>query len=131
MDSILNICRRLFRRRQHQRFAVRSGTFVIVSPATDPDREVKVQIVDVSMGGAAFIYQGSPADLEETGFLKMFAQTPDADRTQFQTVSDIPVLGDAQTAEPFRRRRVKFMWMGVLRKAELGEFVKEFGICKK
>jgi len=130
MAGILNYFRRLFRRRRHQRFAVQSGTFVIVSPATDPEREMRVQIVDVSMGGAAFIYQGSPEDLEETGFLKMFAKTPAADRTQFQTVSDIPLPGDARTEEPFRRRGVKFMWMGILGKGELAEFVREFGICK-
>src|SRR4030042_1628627 len=130
MASILKYLRRLFRRRQYQRFAVRSGTFVIVSPATDPDREMRVQIVDVSRGGAAFIYQGSREALEESGFLKMIADTPNSDRTQFQTVSDISAPGDAQTMGPFRRRGVKFMWMGVLGKGELVEFVKEFGICK-
>lgn len=87
MAGILNYFRRLFRRWRHRRFAVQSGTFVIVSPATDPDPEIKVRIVDVSLGGAVFIYQGPPADLEETGFLKMFAKTPNADRMQFQTVS--------------------------------------------
>src|SRR4030042_5293757 len=126
MASILNFCRRLFRRRQYQRFAVRSGTFVIISPTTDPDREMRVQIVDVSRGGAAFIYQGSREDLEESGFLKMFAETPRANRTQFQTVSDIQAPGAALTTAPFRRRGVRFMWMGIMGKGELGEFVKEF-----
>ena len=131
MDSILNYCRRLFKARQHQRFAVQSGTFVIVSPATDPEQERKIQIVDVSHGGAAFIYQGPPTELEDTGFLKMFAETPNSDRTQFHTVSDIPAPGCEQTEEPFRRRGVKFMWMGLLGKEELGEFIKEFTICPK
>src|SRR4030042_812147 len=131
MASFLNFCRRLFKTRQHQRFAVQSGTFVIVSPATDPEQERKIQIVDVSLGGAAFIYQGPRADLEDTGFLKMIAETPNSDRMQFQTVSDIPAPGCAETEEPFRRRGVKFMWMGVLGKKELGKFVKEFTICPK
>ena len=42
--------------------------------------ERKVQLVDISLGGAAFIYRGSPTELEAAGFLKMFAQTPNAGR---------------------------------------------------
>jgi len=131
MANFLNLCRRIFRTRQHQRFAVQSGTFVIVSPVTDPEQERKIQIVDVSHGGAAFIYQGPPTDLEDTGFLKMLADTPNSDRTQFQTVSDIPAPDGAQAEVPFRRRGVKFMWMGVLGKEELNEFIKDFTICPK
>ena len=54
--------------RQHQRFMIPKGTFVIVSPGTD--KEWKVQAIDISHGGLAFIYQGSKEDLETSGALK-------------------------------------------------------------
>jgi hypothetical protein len=129
MASILNFCRRLFKHRKHQRFAVQNGTFVIVSPSTDQER--KVLIADISPGGTAFIYQGSPTELAESGFLKMFDTTPTSDRVEFVTVSDIPIPGSTQTSESFRRRGVKFQWMGVLGKAELRDFIKEFSVCPK
>jgi len=131
MANILNICRRLFKHRQYQRFAVRSGTFVIVSSATDGGVERKVQLVDISLGGAAFIYQGPPKELEAAGFLKMFAETPNAGRVKFETVSDIPAPGSTQTSAPFRRRGVKFAWMGILGKSELKEFLEEYSLCQK
>ncbi len=129
MANILNFCRRLFKRRQHQRYAVQSGTFVIVSPNTE--QEQKVLIADISLGGTAFIYQGSQTELSESGFLKMFATTPNSDRVQFETVSDIPIPGNTKTSESFRRRGVKFQWMGVLGKSELRDFIKEFSVCPK
>ncbi len=131
MVNILNFFRKFFKRRQHQRFAVQSGTFVIVSPATDKDQERRVLIADISLGGTAFIYQGSQTELSESGFLKMFATTPNSDRVQFETVSDIPIPGNTKTSESFRRRGVKFQWMGVLGKSELRDFIKEFSVCPK
>ena len=131
MANIFNFFRKLFKRRQYQRFAVQSGTFVIVSPATDQDQEQRVLIADISLGGTAFIYQGSKAELAESGFLQMFANTPMSDRVQFVTVSDTPVPGNTQKSERFRRRGVKFQWMGVLGNVELRGFIKEFGIGPK
>jgi len=129
MANISNLWRRLFKRRKYQRFAVHSGTFVIVSPAKEEGQGRKVQIVDISLGGAAFIYPGSPSDLEADGFIKMFSKTSDAGKVQFQTVSDIPAPSSEQTEESFRRRGVKFTWMGMVGKAELKDFLKEFGLC--
>ncbi len=131
MVNILNFFRKFFKRRQHQRFAVQSGTFVIVSPATDKDQERRVLIADISLGGTAFIYQGSKKELAESGFLQMFANTPMSDRLQYVTVSDTPVPGNTQTSERFRRRGVKFQWMGIMGNAELRDFIKEFGVCPK
>ncbi len=65
MAGIINYFRMLFKPRRQRRFSVRSGTFVIVSPGTD--QEQRVQLIDISRGGAAFIYQGSPEELRGIG----------------------------------------------------------------
>lgn len=125
MVDILNVCRMLFKRRQHKRYSVQSRTFVIVAPGTDGER--KVQIVDISMGGTAFIYNGRSEELEESGVLNLLVGKTGVEKVNFDTVSDIPVPGDAQPAETLRRRGVKFKWMGVLDKAELTKFIEDVG----
>ncbi len=124
MASILNICRMLFKRRKHSRYNVQDSTFVIVAPG-----EQKVQIIDISMGGAAFIYQGRPEDLEKSGALKLIAKEMSLQKLKFDTVSDIPAPGYAQSLNKmFRRRGVQFKWIGVLEESELNKFIKEVGI---
>ena len=129
MANIINFFRMLFKHRIHQRFTVKSGTFVIVSPGTD--REQRVHVIDISLGGAAFIYQGSKEDLETSGVLKVLAEAPDLAKVNFDTVSDRPSPESLRTSEPFRRRSVKFKWMGVLEQAQLKSFIKEVGIVPK
>jgi hypothetical protein len=129
MANIINFCRMLFKPRMQQRFSVKNGTFVIVSPGTD--KEQRVQIIDISLGGAAFIYQGSPEELEASGILRVLADAPGLAKVNFDTVSDRPTPESSPTSEPFRRRSVKFKWMGVLEKAELKSFIKEAGIAPK
>ncbi len=129
MANIINFFRMLFKHRIHQRFTVKSGTFVIVSPGTD--QEQRVHVIDISLGGAAFIYQGSPEELEASGVLKVLAEAPGLAKVNFDTVSDRPTPGSLQTSEPFRRRSVKFKWMGVLEQAQLKSFIKEVGIAPK
>jgi c-di-GMP-binding flagellar brake protein YcgR len=119
----------LLKPRIHQRFTVKSGTFVIVSPGTD--REQRVQVIDISLGGTAFIYQGSPEELEESGVLKILAEAPGLAKVNFDTVSDRPTSESLRTTETFRRRGVKFKWMGVLEQAQLKSFIKEVGIKQK
>jgi hypothetical protein len=113
----------LFKHREHERYNVQSGTFVIVAPGTGGER--KVQIVDISMGGAAFIYNGRPEELEESGVIKMLTEDASLEKLEFDTVSDIPMPGSAQPTEEFRRRGVKFKWLGILDKAELNKFIED------
>jgi hypothetical protein len=108
---------------------VQNGTFVIVSPGTD--KEQKVQVIDISQGGAAFIYQGSKEDLVTSGVLKILVENASLEKVNFETVSDEPAPGSTDTSLPSRRRGVKFKWMGVLEKADLRNFVKSISICPK
>jgi hypothetical protein len=126
MAIILSYVRRLFSPRSHRRFMVQNGTFVIVSPGTD--QEQKVQVIDISQGGAAFIYRGSKEDLETSGVLKVLVENPSLEKVHFETVSDEPAPGSRGTSSPYRRRGVKFKWMGVMETADLMNFVKSISI---
>ena len=126
MANIFSYVRRLFAPRCHKRFMVQNGTFVIVSPGTD--KEQKVQVIDISQGGAAFIYQGSEEDIETSGILKMLAENPSLEKVHFETVSDEPAPGSTDPSLPYRRRGVKFNWMGVMETADLKKFVKSISI---
>jgi hypothetical protein len=105
---------------------VQSDTFVIVSPGTD--KEKKVQVIDISQGGLAFIYQGSKEDLDTSGVLKMLAKNPNLEKVNFDTVSDKPAPEFTYTSLPTRRRGVKFKWMGVMKEADLRNFIKSISL---
>lgn len=108
-------------RRKHERVAAPKGTFVIVSPGKDNER--KVQLFDISRGGAAFIYQGSQKELVESGLLKLLAKEADVGTLNFETVCDLPSACSPDESLPVRRRGVKFKWMGVLQEDHLKDFV--------
>ena len=126
MGNILSTLRRLLKKRHHKRFVVQSGTFVIVSPGTD--QEQKVQLVDISQGGMAFIYQGSPEELEESGILKVLVDRAYLSKVEYDTASDLPCPGCAESSVPYRRRGVKFRWMGVMQEVELKHYIKKVRI---
>jgi hypothetical protein len=126
MAKILSNVRRESETRQHRRFIVPKGTFVIVSPGTD--KEWKVQAIDISHGGLAFIYQGSKEDLNTSGALKILAKNADLESVNFETVSDEPASGSTETSLPSRRRGVKFKWMGVVGQQTLKDFVNSIGV---
>lgn len=111
--------------RKHERAPAPAGTFVIISPGTDNER--KVQLIDISQGGAAFIYQGSREDLDASGILKLLVKDADIDPLKFETVSDVPTPCSKDESLPARRRGVKFKWMGILKEKDLKDFVKNIG----
>jgi len=120
VDSVSKV-RREGEKRQQQRFTVPKGTFVIISPGTD--KEWKAQVIDISHGGLAFIYQGSKEDPDLSGALKILTRNADLENVNFETVSDKPAPGSTDTSLPYRRRGVKFTWMGVMGKQDLSDFV--------
>jgi hypothetical protein len=127
MAKILSHVPRASETRKHKRFKAPQGTFVIVSPGTD--REWKVQAIDISQGGLAFIYQGSKEDLDTSGVLKILIKDENLENVKFETVSDEPVPGSTDASFSSRRRGVKFKWMGVVGKADLSDFVKNCSIA--
>jgi hypothetical protein len=77
-------------------------------------------VIDISLGGAAFIYEGSPADLAKSGLIKF----SDGEAVKFETISDI---GSSEGAT-HRRRGVKFKWTGVLGNEQIIQFINEHGL---
>jgi hypothetical protein len=126
MAKILSYVRRESETRQHQRFMVPKGTFIIVSPGTDNER--KVQLIDISQGGAAFIYQGSKEELDASGLFKLLAKDADLEPLNFKMVFDEPLHESMDTSLLSRRRGVKFEWMGVVEKEDLSDFLKSISM---
>ncbi|MCK9230954.1 MAG: PilZ domain-containing protein [Syntrophales bacterium] len=108
--------------RKHPRYSAPEGTLVIVSPGSD--KEWTVQAIDISAGGMAFIYRGSPDDLDKSGVLKILAKNAELENITFDTVSDIQAPQAADSSIPLRRRGVKFKWMGEMKTKDLQAFMK-------
>lgn len=114
--------------RQHKRFKLPKGTFVIVSPGTD--NEWKVQAIDISRGGLAFVYQGAKEDLDTTGALKILANNIDIGNLDFEMVFDEPIPPSTEIPLSPRRRGVKFTWMGIMGKRDLGDFLNSLSVSR-
>jgi c-di-GMP-binding flagellar brake protein YcgR len=107
----------------HPRFYTDKRVFVVVEPHTTEGR--KVQMLDISEGGCAFIYRGSKGELEESGLLSLqFEDIPCLERIDFITKSDnlLPCSNDKK--DQFRRRSVEFKWLGVFDRKKLKAFIK-------
>lgn len=109
-------------RRRYPRHLV-NGSFVLVVPSKDGNEtKWKVDVIDISLGGAAFIYEGSPEDLAKSGLIKLSKDMPEA--VEFKTVTDVSCAEGSN----FRRRGVKFEWKGFLGRKQLNDFIKEYGL---
>jgi hypothetical protein len=112
-----------FKDRKDQRYLVHKGSFVIVFPTKNGTKiKWEVKVIDISLGGAAFIYEGSPDDLAKSGLIRLSKGMPEV--VEFKTVSDI----ECSEGSTYRRRGVEFEWKGVLGQKQLIEFIKEHGI---
>ncbi len=121
MGGIFDGIRRIFKGRQKTRFSVTGKAFVVIAPTKDSEQ--KVQILDISEGGVAFVYEGSKEELMESGILKLLAENEThLEKVNFDTVSDVPL---EYTGGQMRRRGVKFKWVGAFDQAKLRDFIKE------
>jgi len=121
--ELLKILRRLFKPRLHPRFYTDKGVFVVVEPYTAEGR--KVQMLDISEGGCAFIYNGSKEELEESGILSLQSKDiPYLERIDFVTKSDNLLSDSNDKEEQIRRRSVEFKWLGVFDRKKLKAFIK-------
>ncbi len=112
-----------FKSRRHPRHLVNNGSFVVVHPVKDGTSvKWEVKVIDISLGGAAFVYEGSPDDLAKSGLIRFANGKPDA--LAFSTVSDVECLKGSN----FRRRGVKFEWKGFVGKNQLVDFIEEYGL---
>ena len=123
----MEILRKLFKPRKHPRFYPCKNAFLVVAPYTSGGR--KIQILDISEGGCAFIYDGTREELAESGFLSLMVDdTPYLDSVDFATASDTPLPVNQNNSGWLRRRGVEFKWLGVLSRERLKEFIKQISI---
>ena len=109
-------------RRRYPRYLV-NGYFNLVVPTNEGTTVMrKVDVIDISLGGGAFVYEGAPHELHNSGLISLFKGAPAA--LGFKTVSDV----EFSEGSTFRRRGVKFDWMGFSGKKQLTEFIEEYGI---
>jgi c-di-GMP-binding flagellar brake protein YcgR len=121
--DLLKTLRRVFRPRMHPRFYADKGVFVVVEPFTIEGK--KVQILDISEGGCAFIYNGSKEELEESGILSLQSEDiPYLESVDFVTKSDNLLTVTKDKKEQLRRRSVAFKWLGVFDRKKLRAFIK-------
>lgn len=125
-----------FKNRENHRHLVHKGSFVVIAPTNDgTEIKWKVNVIDISLGGAAFIYEGSPDDLAKSGLIRFANDAPEA--VKFETVSDV----EYSEGSTHRRRGVKFErecgyrrcgdkfeWLGVLGEKHIHKFIQEHGL---
>ena len=123
----MGILRRLFKSRSHPRFYANKGVLVVIGPYDSGGREV--QLLDISEGGCAFIYNGTKEELKESGMLSLVADNiPYLDRVDFHTASDSPLSGTPNKAGWLRRRGLEFKWLGSADRKRLKTFIEENSI---
>ena len=120
--NIFSFFKNFLNKRKHKRYYTHTSAYLIVQPFT-PD-EKKVQIIDISNGGCAFIYEGSKSDLAQSGFFNLVNDDSlHLEQLQYATRSDKPLTQSS------RRRGVEFKWLGTRNKEELKKFVDSVSIC--
>jgi c-di-GMP-binding flagellar brake protein YcgR len=138
--KLSKILKRLFRPRLHHRYSVDNGVLVLIEPHAVAYRKVQmldiskrnqVQMLNISEGGCAFIYNGSRKDLEASGLLSLhFKDILCLERVGFVTKSDSLLSDSNDKKEQLRIRSVEFQWMGILDRKKLKEFIKQNAIAR-
>lgn len=128
----MGLLRRLLKPRKHPRYYTTKKAFVVVSPYTSDEKKgKKIQILDISEGGCAFIYDGTKEELDEMGLLSLVAEgTPCLESVDFTTVSDQSLPETQNAAIGLRRRSVEFKWLGIFDREKLKEFIEQNSICR-
>ena len=139
--KLLKILKRLFRHRLHRRFSVDKGVLVLIEPHAVAYRKVQmldiskrnqVQMLNISEGGCAFIYDGSRKDLEASGLLSLqFKDILCLERVGFVTKSDSLLSDSNDKKEQLRIRNVEFQWIDILDQKKLKEFIKQNAIVRE
>jgi c-di-GMP-binding flagellar brake protein YcgR len=115
--------KKIVSRRKHPRFYVAKNTFIVFQPSK-PNQQ-RLQIIDISEGGCAFIYTGSQKDIYEFGQVDLM--TDDSKHIDSITCT---MVRDEHISGPFRKRGVEFKWLGSMNKKKLKNFVQESSVCK-
>jgi c-di-GMP-binding flagellar brake protein YcgR len=103
---------------------------VLIEPHAATPRQV--QMVNISEGGCAFIYNGSRKDLKASGFLSIqFKDILCLECVGFVTKSDSLLSDSNDKKEQLRIRNVEFQWIDILDQKKLKEFIKQNAIVRE
>ncbi|HBJ73982.1 MAG TPA: hypothetical protein DDY86_00205 [Syntrophaceae bacterium] len=117
----MNLIQKFLNKRKQKRYYTHGHAYLVIQPYTEG--ETKVQVIDVSQGGCAFIYQGDRADIDESGFANlMTGDCLHLERAQY-------VVKSNRKAGEARRCGVEFKWLGSMDKKRLGEFCESAALC--
>ena len=123
----MGIFRKLFKPRKDPRFYPCKGAYLVIAPYTAHGK--KVEILDISAGGCAFIYDGTKEELAESGLLSLVLDDhPYLDTVDFVTASDNPVPTAQNNSVQLRRRGIEFKWLGVVNRERIKDFINRISI---
>jgi hypothetical protein len=125
--------------RRYKRFSIDKEVLMIIEPYTttskqklmlDFDKAKHVQILNISEGGCAFLYNGSKKDLEESGILSLqYKNIPYLERIVFTTKSDSLFYDSKDIEKQLRVRRVEFEWLSDSNRERLKKFIERSSIA--
>jgi hypothetical protein len=121
---MLQFLKRLFfkDRRYYPRHLINCSFDLVVPTKEGTTIKRKVDVIDISFGGFAFIYEGSPCDLANSGRISLSKGMPAT--IGFKTVSDV----ERSEGSTYRRRGAKFEFKSLFAKKQLVEFIEEYGL---
>lgn len=106
-------------KRKHKRYIASDSACVVLGRRTLAGE--RLQIIDISLGGLAFFYEGGKADLEKLENLSLYSD----DNLVIENMPFNPVKGFIPQDEVwFQRQGVQFKYMGRFDKKRLKEFIK-------
>jgi c-di-GMP-binding flagellar brake protein YcgR len=111
----MSLLKKLWNKRKQQRYHTHGHAYLVLNVGTDSER--KLQIIDVSQGGCAFIYYGDKADIESGVAKLMTGHCVHIEDIKYE------VRSDKQLTVNDRRCGIEFRWMGGVDKKGLAEFV--------
>jgi hypothetical protein len=131
MDNLVNK-KRFADRRKHKRFQVQDGAFILLSP----DSTVLGHVVEISMGGLAFLYVTSEKPSNKSSELEiLLAEELVADRSfyfdkvPFKTISDFSIPNKLSLGSiTIRRHGVQFGKLTRDQASALEHFIQNYTI---
>lgn len=125
MNRLTSYLRRIIPafRRKHKRYPAMEGMYVVLG-VPGPEG-LGFQVIDVSLGGVAFLYQGAREDLERFEKLSI----TDGDRCFVDNVM-FRLVGHRFINTDQWRVASEFRYMGVLEKSRLKDFINSSCYCE-
>ena len=122
-DTMVNTDMKPFlNRRKQKRYITHGHAYLVIQPYTE--HEQKLQVIDISQGGCAFIYTGELSDLAESGFANLLTgDCTHLEKVQYSTRSDTKFKPTSC------RRGVEFRWLGEVEKKQLNAFIESAALC--